>query len=75
MTVQYACEGCGCEVVAMAIDFVPSHGLCLVCAWVCEHIPDPEMMMRYRMELNLVCDEVSLRYRPDGPPLLSHITP
>ena len=79
MAVQYACEGCGADVFSYGIggprsadapeavsvpDTVPAHGMCLVCAWLCEHVTDPEAIMSYRINHNLVNkrDEVSLRY-------------
>jgi hypothetical protein len=44
--IEYDCEGCGCHVCAYGIERIPIHSLCCTCAWLCEHIPDPEIMMK-----------------------------
>jgi hypothetical protein len=45
---EFDCEGCGWHVVAPALEAIPVHGFCAVCAWLCEYVPDPEEMMRVR---------------------------
>lgn len=52
-TVTFRCEGCGDRVFAFGIERPPLHGLCSVCAWLCEEVPDPEDMMRLRRLLGL----------------------
>ncbi len=52
-TVAFHCEGCGDHVFAFGIAAPPAHGLCSVCAWLCEEVPDPEQMMRLRRMLRL----------------------
>jgi hypothetical protein len=47
-TCDYVCEGCGLHVFACGIPQPPAHGLCGTCAWLCEHVPDPEEMMKLR---------------------------
>lgn len=44
MTVEFHCEGCGVHVAAFGINRPPLHQFCAVCAWLCEHVPDPEEM-------------------------------
>jgi hypothetical protein len=46
--IEFDCEGCGVHVFAAGIDTVPGHGLCAVCAWLCEFVTDPEEMMAIR---------------------------
>ena len=48
---EWFCEGCGILVIAFGRDGMPPHGLCSVCEWLCEHVPDPEAMEAYRREL------------------------
>lgn len=48
MPVEYDCEGCGSHIYNAGYDKVPKTGLCLMCAWLCEHVPDPEAMMVIR---------------------------
>lgn len=40
MAIEWICEGCGRRICAFGISRRPSHGLCAVCAWMCEYI-DP----------------------------------
>lgn len=54
-TCSFQCEGCGDRVLAFGIERPPAHGLCSVCAWLCEEVPDPEEMMRLQR---------FLRFRP-----------
>lgn len=46
--ITFTCEGCGYHITAFGIACVPPHGLCATCAWLCEHVPDPEEMMTVR---------------------------
>jgi hypothetical protein len=44
--IEYDCEGCGVHVVGLGRDSVPKSGLCGVCEWYNEHVPDAEEMIR-----------------------------
>jgi hypothetical protein len=50
--VEYDCEGCGVHVYAFR-ETVPVSRMCATCEWMCEHVPDPEEMMRLRKQLDL----------------------
>ena len=41
MAIEYACEGCGVRVAALAVFQPPAHGFCVRCAFLSEYIPDP----------------------------------
>lgn len=43
-TIEFDCEGCGNHVIQFGGD-KPASQLCSVCAWLCEHIPDPAEMI------------------------------
>ena len=53
--VEFHCEGCRSPVVLLGINARPAHGLCVVCAFLCEHVPDPyerrELRSRIRRDL------------------------
>lgn len=51
--VEWDCEGCGLHVIGFGMAAKPRHGLCALCAWLCEHVPDPDEMMRTRRALDL----------------------
>lgn len=53
LVVKYVCEGCGQHVFAFGIPRVPTHCLCMVCAWFCEHL-SPEDMATYRKAAGLL---------------------
>ena len=66
--IEYSCEGCGSDVYAYGLDAVPPHGFCVVCAWLCEHVPDPEEMEMHRRGMDLVvANRVSARYHRAKP--------
>jgi hypothetical protein len=44
--IQFTCEGCGVDVTGIGRNDVPGTHLCAVCAWFCEHVADPESMIR-----------------------------
>lgn len=49
--VEFVCEGCGLFVFAYGRSEPPSHRLCAVCEWCCEHVAPEEIMeMRRRCE-------------------------
>lgn len=50
--VEFYCEGCGERIVAIGRTAPPVSQLCGVCEWLCEHVPDPEEMMRLRRRLS-----------------------
>lgn len=50
MPVEFDCEGCGQRICNVSIYDKPKSGLCGMCAWLCEFMPDPEKMMRFRKE-------------------------
>ena len=39
---EYDCEGCGAHVIVVGRETVPGSGLCSVCEWLCEFVPDPD---------------------------------
>jgi hypothetical protein len=43
--IEFDCEGCGAHVFGYGRETVPKSGMCAVCEWYCEHIPDPEKMI------------------------------
>ena len=53
--VEFHCEGCDSRVVLLGINSPPAHRLCVVCAFLCEHVPDPnervELRSRIRRDL------------------------
>jgi hypothetical protein len=49
--VEFDCEGCGGAIVLVYTDERPKSGLCNICEWLCEHVPDPETMMQIRASL------------------------
>jgi hypothetical protein len=51
---EFDCEGCGIHVYSIGRDTIPTSQLCSVCEWLCEHVPDPEEMMRLRERLGLI---------------------
>jgi hypothetical protein len=50
---EWDCEGCGYRVFAFGQTEIPAHGLCAICAFLCEHVPDPNDMMAVRRALDL----------------------
>jgi hypothetical protein len=46
MPAEFDCEGCGYAIVSF-VEPVPTHGLCAVCAWLCE-FETPERIMELR---------------------------
>jgi hypothetical protein len=51
--ISFFCEGCGVQVYALGRETVSRTGLCAVCEWLCEHVPDPEAMMALRARLDV----------------------
>jgi hypothetical protein len=49
--IEFNCEGCGVHVVAFGLATIPKTGLCAMCEWLCEFVPDPEEMMAVRQRL------------------------
>lgn len=49
--IEFVCEGCGDHVYAFGRVSVPVSGLCAVCEWLCEYVPDPEAMMALRLRM------------------------
>jgi hypothetical protein len=53
--VEFHREGCNSRVVLLGINAQPAHGLCVVCAFLREHVPDPtsgfELRNRIRRDL------------------------
>ena len=47
MHVDYVCEGCAIPVTWFGKTAAPQHGLCAVCAWLCE-FEEPERIMDMR---------------------------
>ena len=62
---EYACEGCGVLIVRYGRR--PSHGLCVVCEFLCEHEPPERLMqMRRRCEPGGWISERQRREAGDG---------
>lgn len=53
---EYDCEGCGVHVISFGYARVSSSGLCSLCEWLCEHIPDPVLMEDFRRRQGLLDD-------------------
>jgi hypothetical protein len=50
--IEFDCEGCGAHVYNVGRDTLPVSGMCALCEWLCEHVPDPEEMMTLRRKLD-----------------------
>jgi hypothetical protein len=56
--VEFNCEGCNSRILLLGLNARPAHGLCVVCAFLCEHVPDPteQVELRGRIRRDLAVD-------------------
>jgi hypothetical protein len=40
--VEFLCEGCGCNIVAVALTRPPAHGFCAVCLFINDYVKEPQ---------------------------------
>jgi hypothetical protein len=56
--VEFHCEGCNFRVLLLGLNARPAHGLCVVCAFLCEHVPglNERVERRGRIRRDLAAD-------------------
>lgn len=59
--IEFICEGCGVYVTFITAESIPKHGFCMTCAWLCEHVPDPEEFWKLYKEMERIGDRTSTK--------------
>jgi hypothetical protein len=49
--VDFRCEGCGSLVALLGLNRRPAHRFCIVCAFLCTHVPDPAELVELRRRI------------------------